>query len=54
MNPGTGDRAQGLAEKLGLKLTTTDRLYVQALTWTQTVMESAGEKAPPQPARRSS
>ncbi len=48
---GDWDRAQSLAGKLGLKLTTTDRLYVQALTWTQSVMESAGEKAPPKPAR---
>ena len=49
---GDWDRAQSLAEKLGHKLTTTDRLYVQAMTWTQAVMESAGDKAPPPAGRR--
>lgn len=41
---GDWERVQDLANTLGLQLTMSDRLYVQALSWTQGVMESAHER----------
>ncbi len=46
---GNWEAAASLAGSLGIKLATADRLYVQALTWTQGVMETAEERAKPHP-----